>query len=418
MASALTLIIELIIMNTFVSMGHIYQSDTICTIMIGLSTAAYIYDVSNSRKNSLYSRELLIGYFWRLFLLYFDMYGKNIYQLPNSGADSHGFFLSAMAYAGVEGGRDMGSFPFIMGNIFKVIGINQLYGQFLMMMCSILAIHALIHILEILRISLESKKTIILIVCLLPNFAILSVIFLREAPVTMMISISLLFFVLWFTRKYSIYLILALVFDFGACYLHSGSIGIAVGYIIVLLLYNQRQKKFKLSALNLIEAGLITMVLAYLYLNYSNILFSKIANVDEISDVANTLTYGGSTYAQYVGDSSSLTNMVIYTIPRIVYFLFSPFPWQWRGISDIIAFLFSSMFYLFTVYMAIKNINNHEKNNKNITVAILIIMFCVVFIFAWGVANTGTAARHRDKLVTIFATLGALGLHRGEYARD
>ena len=88
---------------------------------------------------------------------------------------------------------------------------------------------------------------------------------------------------------------------------------------------------------------------------YADVLFEKFGRVDSIGDVANTLDYGGSSYAQYVGDSSSIQNMLIYTIPRIGYFLFSPFPWQWRGISDIIAFVFSSMFYMYAVYAAIKN---------------------------------------------------------------
>ena len=134
------------------------------------------------------------------------------------------------------------------------------------------------------------------------------------------------------------------------------------------------------------------------------------AGVDDITDIANTLDYGGSSYARYVGNSSSIRNMVIFTIPRIFYFLFSPFPWQWRGFSDIIAFCFSSMFYYVAARSALVNLRFMSKKDKNKTIAIIIISISIVFIFAWGVSNTGTAARHRDKLVMLFASLYALGM--------
>ena len=135
------------------------------------------------------------------------------------------------------------------------------------------------------------------------------------------------------------------------------------------------------------------------------------ASVDDITEIANTLDYGGSSYARYVGNSSSVRNMVIFTIPRIVYFLFSPFPWQWRSLSDIIAFCFSSMFYFAAVRSTVGNLKYMSKKNENKTIAIIIISICIVLVFAWGVSNTGTAARHRDKLVMLFATLYALGMN-------
>ena len=41
-------------------------------------------------------------------------------------------------------------------------------------------------------------------------------------------------------------------------------------------------------------------------------------------------------------------------------------------------------------------------------IAFLIIALCTVFVFAWGVSNTGTAVRHRDKMVILYGVL--LGL--------
>lgn len=386
--------------------------------MIAVYSVAYILVISRSEKYSMYFRELISGYLLRVFLLLFDIYGRNIYHLPNSGADSSDFFRSAQWYAGILiKARDMGAYPRLMGLVFKYIGVNQLYGQFLMLLCSIVAIHFFLAILNLLSIDYFTKKKALLIACLLPNYAILSVLFLREAIVTMFITVSMYFFLKWFSYKSLFCLFLSVIACFGASYFHSGSAGLVVGYIIIVFLYSSYKERFTLSVPNIIIAALLSVFMGYLFLNYSDVLFSKMASVDRIGEIANTLDKGGSSYAKYVGNSSSVRNMIIFTIPRILYFLFSPFPWQWRGLSDIVAFCFSSMFYFAAVRSALGNLKSMSKKNKDQTIAIIIVSLCIVFVFAWGVSNTGTAARHRDKLVMLFATLHALGMY-GSIERD
>ena len=405
------LLLEFTFMHFLLITGNQFQPDSICLIMISAFSLTYIFVVSRSEKTALYVRELVSGYLLRVLLLLFDTYGKDFYILPNSGPDANSFFRSAQWIAGVtRQGNDMGAFSYVMGYIFKYIGVNRLYGQFLILLCSVVAIHLFLAILNLLNIDCHIKKKAMLIVCLLPNFAILSVLFLREAIVTMFITISLYCFLRWFLEKLLFYLILSFLACCGACYFHSGCAGLFVGYIIILFLYSSYKERFTLSAINIITATLFAVLMGFLFLNYSDILFSKIAHVDDISDIANTLDYGGSSYARYVGNSSSISNMVIFTIPRIIYFLFSPFPWQWRGVSDIIAFCFSSLFYFAAVRSALRNLRVMSRKNKDKTIAIIIISIGIVFVFAWGVSNTGTAARHRDKLVMLFATLYALGM--------
>lgn len=405
------LCIEFVFMHFFLSSGNQFQPDSICLVMIAIFSVTYIFGISLSEKYVLYMRELISGYLLRVFLLLFDIYGRNIYHLPNSGADSAAFYRAAQWYAGVSiQAREMGAYPIVMGFIFRFIGVNQLYGQFLMLLCSIVSIHKFYEILNFLNIKFVTKKKVLLIVCLLPNFAILSVIFLREAIVTMFITISLYYFLRWFSDKSLICLILSVLSCFGASAFHSGSAGLIVGYIIVVFLYSSYKERFTLSIPNILIAALLTFTLGYLFLNYAEVLFSKMASIDDISEIASASEYGGSSYAKYVGDSSSVKNMVIFTVPRIFYFLFSPFPWQWRGLSDIIAFIFSSLFYFAAVQSAVGNLKYMCKKNKDKTIAIIILSMCIVLVFAWGVSNTGTAARHRDKLVVLFATLFALGM--------
>lgn len=153
----------------------------------------------------------------------------------------------------------------------------------------------------------------------------------------------------------------------------------------------------------------VLLIFAYLFINYADVFFGKMMNVSSIADVGSTYAGGGSSYAAYVGDSTSISNMVIFTIPRIVYFLFSPFPWQWRGPGDIIAFLFSGLFYLFSYKSAISYLrNNKDGKNQYLVVGLIIISLASIFVFGWGCTNTGTACRHRDKLIVIFSVLWAV----------
>lgn len=52
----------------------------------------------------------------------------------------------------------------------------------------------------------------------------------------------------------------------------------------------------------------------------------------------------------------------------------------------------------------------HKGNteNKEKIICLLIIAFICTFIFAWGVSNTGTATRHRDKMVCLYGIIYAL----------
>ena len=190
----------------------------------------------------------------------------------------------------------------------------------------------------------------------------------------------------------------------------------ALGLIIVRLLYDRKKNQIHLRFANIVLATALSIFITFIYLNYGEVLFTKMARVDSLSDIANTNEAGGSSYAAYVGNSDSISNMIIYTIPRIIYFLFSPFPWQWRGFSDIIAFFGSSLFYILSVYSAIRCIINRRSDNHVLAAVILLIAIGVVFVFAWGCANTGTAARHREKMVMIFALLWAVS--QDSFTRD
>ncbi len=415
MRSIFTLIVELLFLNAMELFGIKERSALMISILIGAFSLAFCMDVENDRTSNYLKHELLLGYFCRLFMLYFDMYGHSIYVLPNSGADSSMFFAGALrVYNGAETGRTF--FPVVMGYIFRWIGVSRLYGQFLVMLCSIVSFYLLARMMPYFHIPVSIQKSTMMIVAVLPNVLILSVVFLRESIVTMFITIALYCFVRWASSGKEVWFGISFASIGMAAFFHSGAAGMALGLIIVRLLYDRKKNQIHLRFANIVLATALSIFITFIYLNYGEVLFTKMARVDSLSDIANTNEAGGSSYAAYVGNSDSISNMIIYTIPRIIYFLFSPFPWQWRGFSDIIAFFGSSLFYILSVYSAIRCIINRRSDNHVLAAVILLIAIGVVFVFAWGCANTGTAARHREKMVMIFALLWAVS--QDSFTRD
>lgn len=411
MSSIIVLLIQFIYMNIMRTMGNNDRPPFLIAICIFSFVIAFYNDLSHSVYLWSLKTPIMAGLFWRIFLLYFDTYGHSVFVLPNSGADSAMFYNYAVSIA--EGGsRTRTFFPVVMGHIFRWIGPSMMYGQFLLVICSMISICVLARILFYFDIQEQVRELTIWLIGLLPNYAILSALFVREAIVCMFLTISLYFYIRWFKDGRIRWMLIAFAGVGIASVFHSGAAGMALGYILILLLYDSRKGNIQLRFANIVFAIIISIVIAYLYVNFGDVLFSKMQGVDSIEDIANTNESGGSSYAAYVGNSNSIVNMVIYTPIRMIYFLFSPFPWQWRGIRDIIAFMFSSLFYIISVVNAVQYVLRENDEKKNAILTTLIIAVAITFVFAWGTSNTGTASRHREKMVCIYGLLFALS-YRG-----
>ena len=373
-----------------------------------LTVPAIFVDIRRDQSISFALNPIITGLSFRIILLLWDLYGRSIFALPNSGNDSEMFYGMAVSYARNGSSAREGTFQNMMGRIFSFIGPSRLYGQFIIVLFSLVSLVLFARMLSKLDVPYYNKSFAIWLVALLPNYAILSSVFLRESVISMFITISFWYFVKWMRGDNIITVILAFVFAFTASSFHSGSAAVAIGYMAIILLYDRRNQVFRFRAKNLIPAVILLVIIAFLYINYGEELFGKMQDVNEISDIASGESRGNSSYARYVGDSSSLINMIIYTPLRIVFFLFSPFPWQWRGLSDIIAFVFSSMFFLYVAWSDIRFLRSKEKKNRTLVIALTIVAACTVFVFAWGVSNTGTACRHRDKITIIWGLLLAI----------
>lgn len=150
----------------------------------------------------------------------------------------------------------------------------------------------------------------------------------------------------------------------------------------------------------------------FIFVFYKDLFFQKISglNVNSYADIANMRDVASTSYVQYVGNSNSIWNIIIYTIPRMFYFLFSPMPWQWRGGGDALVFFFDSCFYLIATFSTFKAILKKNHSKRKYIIGVFLALFFATFIFGWGVSNSGTAMRHRTKLVLGFAMLFGMAI--------
>lgn len=407
MAAVWAIIVELGILATlrFGGMKTIPSILSICLIF-GFSIV-YIISLGQKKNAKAYQNALLFGYLFRIALLFFDIYGKSIFTLPNSGFDSAGYFYSAVQFANGFS-EESGGFTMTMGFLFRYCGISVLFGQFIVLLFSVVSMEFAAKSMVMLKLDDKQISKAMWILCMLPNFAILSSIFLRESIVTMFVTLSMYEYISWIKKKREIHFFIAIAFTFCASYYHSGSIAAGVGYLLSRLLYDNKNEKLHFSFGNIISTGVLLFLSVYL-LNHSGSNFlGKFQNLDSLEDIANESQHGGSNYGQYVGNSNNLVNMVIYTIPRMFFFLFSPMPWMLRGISDIIAFCFSSCFYLYVLGKTFVFLFGNRKENRGIVLTVFIVVMATAFVFGWGTVNAGTACRHRDKMTAVWAIL--LGL--------
>ena len=92
MVSIIVLIIELSFLSIRKALGFDQIYRTIATAFILIFTIAFMYDTEHMKKLRYLRTPLRIGYYMRVFLLFFDLYGQWIFILPNSGEDANVFY--------------------------------------------------------------------------------------------------------------------------------------------------------------------------------------------------------------------------------------------------------------------------------------------------------------------------------------
>lgn len=339
------------------------------------------------------------GFIIRIVIILIDLYVPSV-NIFSSGTDTEYFHSASLDIAN-------GIMPLSEGRTFYVTflsGFYYLFGEqrvLAQLFNVVLWVFSAIYLLKALLL-FDLRKNLILftllIFTLLPNGMFMSSILLRESLIVFFITLSLYYFLKWLKFKNMKDYFFALLLSLPAMIFHAGMVGFLFAYITAFIFAENHGTKGKRKN-KLLYLMLITLVLIILLSN-EDLFLTKFSSLQEEGIESISLANrGGSAYLQSF-ESLSSWKIFLLTPLKMIYFLFSPLPTDWRGLSDVISFLFDSLVYLFLFIMVFIGIFKSSLD-KNIKVVILLMLFISTFIYAYGTGNAGTAMRHRYKLLPL-----------------
>lgn len=349
---------------------------------------------------------LSFAYIIRLIAMFWDIYGRSIFTFVGSGGDSEGFLRSAVYIS-----NDLGLLKgYVYGGLYtKILGVisyitfpERILLQYLNVILGLFIILIIYKILKSLFIDEKVIRNSLIIISLFPMSIIHSAILLRENIISFFVILSLYYFIKWYKKKNLYNKIISMTLLGIASIFHSGVIVIAAGYIFAFLFYNHKKDEFNFKINTIIRFAIIMVIGTLIFTEYNEIFLAKFSKVEGIEDVLRTASggRGRAIYLKWLKISNPL-QLIIFSPIKMLYFLVSPLPTDWRGLGDALAFFMDGILYLYLIIYCSKYIS--KINNRSALIGIIMIsLLVVVFVFGVGMNNAGTAMRHRNKIIPIF----------------
>ena len=335
---------------------------------------------------------LVGGLMLRMAALYYD---RNVAWLPFNTTDAQRFHElsveTANALPDVLLEHFTGFYSQVLGVIYYIFGPYQFWGHFLNISFVMLAATKLLDIADLMKLTLTNKKIMSFIWMFAPIPFLMSYALLREGSMYYFVVLSIYYFLKW-TKDYRLFNIVMAVLSvyIGSKY-HEGLIAVAVPYLYAFIFYDRQKNKIKMNGLNI--ACMTTAFIVFLA-------FIGSEAGQEYIQKTNAETGGGSAYLTNLKVETPIEFLFAGPI-KAVFLVYSPMPWLVRNPMDIITLLLDSSLWIYTTYLFVKNYKTIDSRYK-------LLMLCIIlggFVYGMGTLNTGTAIRHRNKLMSFTLVL-------------
>ena len=335
---------------------------------------------------------LVGGLMLRMAALYYD---RTVAWLPFNTTDAQRFHElsveTANALPDVLLEHFTGFYSQVLGVIYYIFGPYQFWGHFLNISFVMLAATKLLDIADLMKLTLTNKKIMSFIWMFAPIPFLMSYALLREGSMYYFVVLSIYYFLKW-TKDYRLFNIVMAVLSvyIGSKY-HEGLIAVAVPYLYAFIFYDRQKNKIKMNGLNI--ACLTTAFILFLA-------FIGSEAGQEYIEKTNAETGGGSAYLTNLKVETPIEFLFAGPI-KAVFLVYSPMPWLVRNPMDIITLLLDSSLWIYTTYLFVKNYKIIDSRYK-------LLMLCIIlggFVYGMGTLNTGTAIRHRNKLMAFTLVL-------------
>ncbi|CUO28429.1 Uncharacterised protein [Turicibacter sanguinis] len=335
---------------------------------------------------------LVGGLMLRMAALYYD---RNVAWLPFNTTDAQRFHElsveTANALPDVLLEHFTGFYSQVLGVIYYIFGPYQFWGHFLNISFVMLGATKLLDIADLIKLTLTNKKIMSFIWMFAPIPFLMSYALLREGSMYYFVVLSIYYFLKW-TKDYRLFNIIMAVLSvyIGSKY-HEGLIAVAVPYLYAFIFYDRQKNKIKMNGLNI--ACITTAFIVFLA-------FIGSEAGQEYIQKTNAETGGGSAYLTNLKVETPIEFLFAGPI-KAVFLVYSPMPWLVRNPMDIITLLLDSSLWIYTTYLFVKNYKTIDSRYK-------LLMLCIIlggFVYGMGTLNTGTAIRHRNKLMAFTLVL-------------
>lgn len=353
---------------------------------------------------------LFMSFLW-ISLMYFDVeYTVNLFKQNDVLETFHpqAEFISETGYT--EGGQ---FYSICVAFIYYMFGISIRIPVFFNVIATMFSVLYVYRVFGLLEIEKHIKKMFTLIFLFIPWKMLMSLYMMRESIPTLLVVLELYYFTKFFMNGDLKNRIAAFSFGGLAMLFHSGLFVILVVLSFCMLFYTPKNRKFSVTKNTLYSIILLSMLSSVAIGIWGDYLISKFLIV-EIQDEAiqkwsvfwTEYMNTGSRYLtswQYQG----IKDVIIQSPVRLLYFLYAPMPWDWRGIRDILAFSIESGIQISLLLLTVRNWKYMSRTKKQYVKILMIAFLLTGLLFGIATFEAGTAMRHREKfMVLILVTAG------------
>lgn len=365
-------------------------------------------------KDSFLGKILLIAFLFRIGLAIFQSFFG---PLPDSDADAMTFerigWEIAEAWANGWQLPERSSaylYSRIIGAIYLVAGRMPLLPQLLNVLLGVLIVYVTYFIVIELGGARKSAQMGALVAALFPTLNLYSAITMRENFISVLAGVSVLYFFKWMNSGKAGKLVAAALYLLMSSAVHGAMIFIGIVYIVYAAFYKAKEKKWR--AINRQTVLYITLFFFAFFL-FNKYLLNKVPgemslffSPEYLSQVASSRAHDSGAYLVGFTPDSSFES-VIQTPIRVLFFLFSPFPWMISSAGHIFGML-DALLYMVLIFFLLIELKKHKRRDSNLIAAAVLMILIFIVVFSWGTSNFGTAIRHRQKIVWLIIAVSAL----------
>lgn len=337
----------------------------------------------------------------------------NISSVPTDAW--HFWEASSNLYQGIPNNIVLTKYPYLLRWFYEIFGSNRYVAEYVNILFWVLGSIILVKLGRKMQLSGMRKYILYGIWVILPGSILIGTDLLRENIMVFFDMWSFYMFLMWMESGKTPLCVWAFLLVTPAAYLHTASIALWATYIVIAAFWDGRKRKFGFMKRTefLLSAGILGAVLI-LFSPLNSIFGAYLGGDLSLYGITHRpYEVGGSDYLQWM-DCRNWLQFIPYTLLRVLYFLFSPLPWEARGIIDLLSFVLDGLLVLVLLAYIGKRMGDRMK--KPYLIATIVCIFAFAGIFAWGVRNSGTAIRHRMLVwaVLIMGSCVAMGEKCGE----